>query len=186
MVTRPDADGVALKEAKALLKAKTERLRAERERRAAHPVAEHPPATQRRRSRTGSRGWRCHGATVCGDLLHPSENHKCSGFVPKYVEHDEAWHERQEFRREEMRASKTKAVPVCDECGEEMPTLLDGQYDEEYCVTDETRAARHHQPPCACLRTHNAINDHEDDLSGYEDEPEEDYCEGDDDGYDCD
>jgi hypothetical protein len=26
----------------------------------------------------------------------------------------------------------------------------------------------------------------EDDLSGYEDEPEDDYCEGDDDGYDCD
>lgn len=123
---------------------------------------------------------------VCGDLLHPEENHVCPGFKPKYVEHDEASHERQEARREEIRASKTKAVPTCDECGAEMPTLEDGQWHEEYCVTDETRIKRHEDRLQARYANHNAVNGDEDDLSGYEDEPEEDYCEGEDDGYDCD
>src|SRR5208282_1342194 len=43
---------------------------------------------------------------VCEGLLHPEENHVCSGFVPKYVEHDEAWEERQEARRAEIREAR--------------------------------------------------------------------------------
>lgn len=36
-------------------------------------------------------------------------------------------------------------------------------------------------------REHDAVDGEPDgDMEGYEDEPEEDYCEGDDDGYDCD
>jgi hypothetical protein len=122
---------------------------------------------------------------VCEDHLPPREHHICTGFVPKYVEHDEAWHEKQEAKRENIRASKTRPVPTCDECHEEMPTLEDCQWHEEHCLTDETRAARR-DPLYSRYANNNAINDDEDDLSGYEDEPEEDYCEGDDDGYDCD
>jgi hypothetical protein len=123
---------------------------------------------------------------VCEGHLPPREHHECSGFVPKYVEHDEAWHERQEARREEIRASKPKAIPTCDECGAEMLTLEDGQWHEENCVTDETRILRHENRLHARYADHSAVNGDEDDVSGYEDEPEDDCCEGDDDGYDCD
>ena len=183
VVVTPPSEGVRTIEAKQLLKAKQERLAADRARRAARPVPNRICyAAAFKKWKPGMRVPPC---KRCGDLLHPEENHVCPGFIPKYVEHDEAWHERQEARREEIRASKTK-VSLCDECGAEMPTLEDGQYHEEYCVTDETRIKRHEDRLHARYAHHNAINDHEDDLSGYEDEPEEDYCEGDDDGYDCD
>ena len=36
-------------------------------------------------------------------------------------------------------------------------------------------------------RRHYAVDgEHDGDLDGYDDVPEEDHCEGDDDGYDCD
>lgn len=186
VVTMPDKEpvGVVAIEAKQLLKAKQERLAAERARRAAIPVPNRIAYAWLHEA------WKQHGGPIppckrCGELLHWEEHHECPGFIPKYVEHDEAWHERQEAKREEIRASKRR-VRTCDECGAELPTLEDAQWHDEFCVTDETRAARHENRLHARYAHHNAVNGDEDDLSGYEDEPEEDYCEGDDDGYDCD
>lgn len=72
---------------------------------------------------------------VCECTLHPKENHKCEGFKPKYVEHDEEWHDRMEARREAIREAKRNGL---------------------------------------------FFSEDEDDLSGYEDEPEEDWCDEDD------
>ena len=74
---------------------------------------------------------------VCREAtLHWDEPaHECEGFKPKYVEHDEAWHERTEARREAIREAK---------------------------------------------RNGTFFSEDEDDLSGYEDEPEEDWCDEDD------
>jgi hypothetical protein len=76
---------------------------------------------------------------VCECNLPPMETHKCEGFKPKYVEHDEAWHERMEARREAIREAKREAK-----------------------------------------RNGLFFSEDEDDLSGYEDEPEEDWCDEDD------
>ena len=110
---------------------------------------------------------------VCEDILPPREHHVCSGFKPKYVEHDEAWKEKQEAKREEIRESRPKRRIVCSVCGEEMPEMEDGQW---HWDAHEGRPEREGY----------AVNGDEDDLSGYEDYDEGDYCEGDDDGYDCD
>jgi hypothetical protein len=41
---------------------------------------------------------------VCRDgVLHPMEHHNCPGFTPMFVEHDDAWKERMEARREAKR-----------------------------------------------------------------------------------
>jgi len=181
--------GALYLEAQRILKAKAEKSAARKAERYSRPVPNYicyPDAFKLYDPKTGRwHGGRLPKCKVCEDILQPNENHQCSGFTPKYVEHDEGWHERQEARREEIRASKTKIVP-CDGCGAELPTLEDAQWHEEYCVTDEVRAQRHQNRLHARYAHHNAINGDEDDLSGYEDEPEENYCEGDDDGYDCD
>jgi len=103
------------------------------------------------------------------------ENHACEGFKPKYVDHDDAWHERQEAKQEEIRASKEHVIR-CGGCGDALEDEDDARWHDEHCERD----------PDSWRRGHYALNGDEDDLSGYEDEPEEDYCEGDDDGYDCD
>jgi len=112
---------------------------------------------------------------VCDGLIHPMENHACEGFKPKYVDHDDAWHERQEAKQEEIRASKEHVIR-CGGCGDALEDEDDARWHDEHCERD----------PDSWRRGHYALNGDEDDLSGYEDEPEEDYCEGDDDGYDCD
>jgi len=62
----------------------------------------------------------------CDAILHPEENHKCEGFKPKYVEHDQEWHERQDARREEIRGAKhQRETPTCDWCGIELPEWED-------------------------------------------------------------
>lgn len=120
-------------------------------------------------------GGRLPKCRVCEERLHPKENHVCSGFKPKYVEHDEAWHERQEAKRAEIRASKRRII-TCSGCGAEIESQDETRWHDEHCEQDRD----------SWRSEHYAINGDEDDLSGYEDEPEEDYCEGDDDGYDCD
>jgi hypothetical protein len=74
---------------------------------------------------------RCREAVIHWD--EPA--HVCEGFKPQFVEHDEAWHERMEARREAIREAK---------------------------------------------RNGTFFSEDEDDLSGYEDEPEEDWCDQDD------
>ena len=41
---------------------------------------------------------------MCRDgVLHPMEHHNCPGFTPMFIEHDGAWKERMEERREHIR-----------------------------------------------------------------------------------
>lgn len=115
---------------------------------------------------------------VCGDRLHPMENHKCQGFQPKYETWSDERKDRLEQRRDEIRESRWSQrprYPVCDKCGEEMP---------DYFEDGQRHWDDHEGRP---VKNHFALGgEHDGDLDGYEDEPEEDYCEGDDDGYDCD
>jgi hypothetical protein len=115
----------------------------------------------------------------CGYILPPQEHHECSGFVPKFVEHDAEWHERQDAKREEIRESREdqRRKVVCSVCGEEMPEP-EGAEQHYYSCGEESRAVWE--------GGYDITGEHDGDLDGYEDEPEEDYCEGDDDGYDCD
>jgi hypothetical protein len=74
----------------------------------------------------GGRRGRLPKCRVCECTLHPEENHKCEGFKPKYVEHDQEWHERQDARREEIREAKhQRETPTCNLCGAELPTEED-------------------------------------------------------------
>jgi hypothetical protein len=147
VVTRPDKElvvGSLVAETKQLLKAKADHLSADRERRAAIPVPNWKCYPQAFAGRVDDKGnWlpgvsrRLPDCHVCDGTLHKNENHVCEGFTPKYVEHDEAWEERQEAHRAEIREARLNGTV----------------FDEDWCD---------------------------------EDAPEEDYCEGDDDGYDCD
>ena len=120
-------------------------------------------------------GGRLPRCKVCEDPLPPREHHVCSGFTPKYVEHDEEWKEKQEAKREEIRETRRLGRGVfCTECGD----LLEDPEDAQWHAEDHGGKAQ---------RNRYAVDGEPDgDLDGYEDEPEEDYCEGDDDGYDCD
>lgn len=111
----------------------------------------------------------------CGGLLHPGENHKCDGFQAKYYEHTPERKERWEAKREEIRETRSLGRGVfCSECGDLLEDPEDGQWHAE----DHGGKAQ---------RNHYAVDGEPDgDLDGYDDEPEKDYCEGDDDGYDCD
>jgi hypothetical protein len=73
----------------------------------------------------------CREATIFWN----EEAHECPGFSPMYQEHDQAWQDRWEARREMIREAK---------------------------------------------RNGTFFSEDEDDLSGYEDEPEEDWCDEDD------
>jgi hypothetical protein len=110
----------------------------------------------------------------CDAILHPNENHKCPGFQPKYVQRTPERKERWEAQREAIHESRAGMCGVfCSECGEHLEDFEDGQWHWE---DHQGKPERHHY----------AIDGEPDgDLEGYEDEPEEDYCE-DDDGYDCD
>jgi hypothetical protein len=111
----------------------------------------------------------------CGGLLHRGENHKCEGFKPKFVERTEETKQRWEAKREEIRETRRMGRGVfCTECGD----LLEDPEDAQWHAEDHGGKAQ---------RNHYAVDGEPDgDLDGYDDEPEEDYCEGDDDGYDCD
>jgi hypothetical protein len=111
---------------------------------------------------------------VCGGILPPREHHICSGFEPKFVEHTPERKERWEAKREEIRESRLKRPPTCSVCGEEMEDIEDGQWHWE----------QHEGKP---EREHYAVDgEHDGDLDGYEDEPEEDWCDEDDGDPDCD
>jgi hypothetical protein len=109
----------------------------------------------------------------CEAILFPKDNHVCPGFVPKYVEHDEEWEQHQEAKREAIRESNLRAPLTCAGCGDEINCHDDAIYHDEHCGQGGEREMR-------------SLRGDEDDLSGYEDYVEPDYCEGDDDGYDCD
>lgn len=123
-------------------------------------------------------GGRLPKCRVCEANLPPGEHHNCEGFTPKYVEHTQERRDRMDQRREEIRQQKLDEhmeYPVCSVCGEEMPDYFtDGQWHWDM----------HEGRP---VKNHFALDGEPDgDLDGYDDEPEDDYCEGDDDGWDCD
>lgn len=111
----------------------------------------------------------------CEGIIAPKEHHVCSGFQPKFVEHTPERKERWEAKREEIRESRRQLKAVtCSVCGEILECPEDAEWHWE----------QHEGKP---EREHYAVDGEPDgDLDGYEDEPEEDFCEGDDDGYDCD
>lgn len=119
----------------------------------------------------------------CGDaVLHWNEPaHVCEGFKPKFVEHDDAWHEKQEARRAEIRASNQDRPKKCIVCHEVIRDYDDACYHEEHCCfANDLLRGRY------WYTDYDPIVGDNDGHECYEDEPEEDYCEGDDDGYDCD
>src|ERR1039458_4707833 len=79
---------------------------------------------------------------VCGGLLHPEENHVCSGFNPKYVEHDEAWHQKQDEKRELIRESNRNHPRKCIVCHAVIRDQDDACHHEEYCCQDLPRGRR--------------------------------------------
>lgn len=174
-------------EAQRILAAKEAKLKADRERKAAIPVPNWRcyPTAFRVGMDVDERGnWlpdanrtprKCR---VCESVLHKDENHVCSGFVPKYVEHDDAWHERQDAKREAIRESNRNRPPKCAACHQVIRDADDARYHDEYCHVEpgERRWYTDYDP---------IVGDN-DGHECNEDEPEEDYCEGDDDGYDCD
>jgi len=105
--------------------------------------------------------WMCREAVIHWD--EPA--HVCEGFKPMYEDADKV-KERAETRREAIRDAKPERTIVCSVCGDEMPEYEDAQWHWE----------DHEGKP---EREHHAVNGDEDDLSGYEDEPEDDYCEDD-------
>jgi hypothetical protein len=171
--TRPsEPTGELYQQAKQLLKAKADRLAADRARKAAIPVPNRICYAN-----TAFKNWkpgmRVPPCRVCGGLLFPEENHECPGFTPKYVEHDEEWEQHQEAKSEAIRESNLRAPLTCAGCGDEITCDDDAIYHDENCGQGGEREMR-------------SLRGDEDDLSGYEDYVEPDYCEGDDDGYDCD
>jgi len=172
-------------QAKAILAAKAEKSAARKAERDSRPVPNYIcyPAAFPHFDPTTGRGApsplpTCH---VCGGRLHPMENHRCDGFTPKYVEKDQDWQDRQEQRREDIEESRPwtydydgEPIVMCDVCGERMydPEDAHAHFEDHGGKPEDTRHARDGEP--------------DGDLDGYEDESEEDYCEGDDDGYDCD
>jgi len=98
--------------------------------RAARPVPNYicyPEAFKGYDPKTGRwHGGRLPKCRVCECTLQPTENHVCDGFTPKYVEHDEEWHERMEARREAIREAKfQRETPTCNLCGAELPSEED-------------------------------------------------------------
>jgi hypothetical protein len=106
----------------------------------------------------------------CDAILPPGENHKCEGFVPKFVEHTPERKERWEARREAIRESRAPRPIVCSVCGEVMPEPEDGQW---HWDAHEGRPEREHL----------AVDGEPDgDLDGYEDWCDEDESYVEDDG----
>jgi hypothetical protein len=111
---------------------------------------------------------------VCREaVIHWNEPaHECPGFKPMYEEHDQEWHDRKDAEREAIREAKRGNGIYCDGCGELVESEDDARWHDEHCERDpESDSWRIH---------HIAVNGDEDDLSGYEDPPEEDWCDEDD------
>ena len=53
---------------------------------------------------------------VCDGTLHKNENHECPGFTPKFIDHDEAWQQKQDAKRAEIRKSNYNRPKKCISC----------------------------------------------------------------------
>jgi hypothetical protein len=124
-------------------------------------------------------GMRVPKCRVCEGVLYPEENHVCSGFVPKYVEHDGAWHERPEAKRAEIRESNYNRPKKCIGCDQVIHDEDEARWHDEHCREDMPRGKHWYTD-------HDPIVGDNDGHECYEDYVEPDYCEGDDDEDDCD
>jgi len=192
VVTLPETKPVGLAvEAKKILAERKARLDADRARKAAVPVPNYkcyPDAFKGYDPKTGKwldgKHHKVPPCKVCGGLLHPNENHVCDGFKPKFVEMTAERHELWEAKREDIRASNYNRPKKCLGChqvieGEGDDGLDNARWHEEHCCADMPRG-RH------WYTDYDPIVGDNDGHECYEDEPEDGYCEGDDDGYDCD
>lgn len=65
--------------------------------------------------------------------------HVCEGFRPKYVEHDEEWHERWGQRRQEIREARMEDMResrnrhYCEDCGEELEFMVEHECSVREC-----------------------------------------------------
>jgi hypothetical protein len=173
VVTPPTlVKGPLWQEAQQRYEARVKRQAEDKARRDAKPVPNYicyPDAFKLYDPKTGHwSGGKLPKCRVCEAILQPTENHVCPGFVPKYADHDAAWKDRQTARREAIRESRPMRCITCSVCGEVMDDPDAGQWHYE---DHEGKPVREHQGD-------------EDDLSGYEDHDDGDYCEGDEDGYD--
>jgi hypothetical protein len=116
---------------------------------------------------------------VCDGTLHKNENHECEGFKPKFVERDEAWQQKQDAKRAEIRESNYSRPIKCAACHKVIHDQDDACWHEEHCHADSPRG-RHWYTDLDPI-----VGDN-DGHECYEDYVEPDYCEGSDDGYDCD
>ena len=116
---------------------------------------------------------------VCDGTLHKNENHECPGFTPKFIDHDEAWQQKQDAKRAEIRESNYNRPKKCISCDQVIHDEDEARWHDEHCCEDMPRG-RH------WYTDYDPIVGENDGHECYEDEPEDDYCEGDDDGYDCD
>jgi hypothetical protein len=178
VATMPDTTPVGLQvEAKKILAEREARLRADRARRSAIPVPNRIcyATTAFLKWKPGDRIPKCR---VCEGLLHPNDNHVCPGFTPKFVDHDEAWHQNQDSKRAEIKESNRNRPKKCSGCHEIIRDEDDARYHDEYCeiVPGGRRWYTDDDP---------IVGDN-DGHECYEDYVEPDYCEGSDDGYDCD
>lgn len=142
VVTLPDKEptGSLYLEAKRRLKEREQRLAADRARRAAIPVPNYKCYPAAFVGRIDDKGNWLPGVSrkvpkcrVCEGLLHPNENHVCTGFVPKYVEHDDEWRERQDEKQLEIRVSKERELISCAGCHETIHDLDEARWHDEHC-----------------------------------------------------
>ena len=115
----------------------------------------------------------------CEATLQPNENHKCEGFVAKYVEHTAECEERWEAKREEIRESREghgRGVycSVCD-------ALLEDPDDAQWHFENHGGKPERDDHYAIDGEPDGDLDGYDDDLSGYEDEPEDDWCDEDED-----
>ena len=120
-------------------------------------------------------GMRVPKCQVCEGVLYPEENHVCSGFTPKYVEHYDAWRQEQNAKREAIRESNHNHPKKCAVCHQVICDEDDARYHDEYCEI-EAGGRRWYTD-------YDPIVGDNDGHECYEDYLEPDYCEGSDDGY---
>jgi hypothetical protein len=128
----------------------------------------------------------------CKVRLQPNENHVCEGYVPQYMEWTDERRAIAEARREAIHETLHGDAPkpwddpdsrtVTCNCGFESHDVEEAMFHEESC-----------QAGWDNRRCHPLGDDYDDYCEGdddgwecEEDYVEEDYCEGDDDGLDCD
>ena len=164
---------VPLEQAKAILAAKAKTKADRQAKRDAKPVPK-PSVTPSRRKNSNP-GDQALPPARCVVVCSPNRNHVCDGYKAKYVEHTPERKERWEAQREEIRETRRAGRGVyCSECDD----LMEDPDEAQWHLEDHGGRPE---------RDHYAVDgEHDGDLDGYDDEPEEDYCEGDDDGYDCD